>query len=159
MSKEIERKFLVADHDAALKEANQKIKKICKIEQGYLVQNGLTIRVRIDSATSVGTLTIKGPKTGITCDEYEYRIPLVDAQELLEKYAICKLSKTRYVFKLGKELYELDAFHGDLEGRMLLEIELKNENDEFVKPKWLGKEVTSNKRYSNSKLAAAGWPT
>lgn len=156
MAKEIERKFLIKDPEAAIKEATSRATKVAHIDQGYFTQNGLTVRVRIASGTA--TLTLKGPKKGLVSDEYEYTIPIEDAAELLEKYSISRLTKIRYVIPLRNVELELDVYQGSLADNMLAEVELPSPNLSFEKPKWLGEEVTKDKRYSNSNISLNGWP-
>ena len=75
-----------------------------------------------------------------------------DAENLL---LICEpgvITKTRYEVKSGYHTYEIDEFHGENEGLIIAEIELENENEEFIKPDWLGKEVTGDERYYNIML-------
>lgn len=156
MAKEIERKFLIADSRAALKDAKQNATKILQIEQGYLCKGPTTIRIRITDDNAV--ITVKGPRKNLTCDEYEYTIPALDAREMMDRYALASVTKTRYVFRVESSEYELDVFRGNLRGHMLAEIELATENAGFSRPAWLGQEVSNNKRYSNANLAFKGWP-
>lgn len=156
MAKEIERKFLIADSKLALKDAKQNATKILQIEQGYLCKGPTTIRIRITNDNAV--ITVKGPRKNLTCDEYEYTIPALDAREMMDRYALASVTKTRYVFWVESSEYELDVFHGNLRDNMLAEIELTSQDACFSKPKWLGQEVSSDKRYSNANLAFKGWP-
>ena len=148
MSKEIERKFLVKSEykNFAIKHE--------KITQGFLsTVPERTVRVRVKGKK--GFLTIKGigNKSGTTRYEFEKKISLNEASELLK---ICEkgiIEKTRYVIPTDKNLFfEVDEFYGDNEGLVLAEIELPTENTKFKKPDWLGKEVTGDKRYYNSVL-------
>jgi len=148
MSKEIERKFLVkAEYkNFAIKHE--------KITQGFLsTVPERTVRVRVKGKK--GFLTIKGigNKSGTTRYEFEKKISLNEASELLK---ICEkgiIEKTRYIIPTDKNLFfEVDEFYGDNEGLVLAEIELPTENTKFKKPDWLGKEVTGDKRYYNSVL-------
>ncbi len=148
MSKEIERKFLVKSEykNFAIKHE--------KITQGFLsTVPERTVRVRVKGKK--GFLTIKGigNKSGTTRYEFEKKISLNEASELLK---ICEkgiIEKTRYIIPTDKNLFfEVDEFYGDNEGLVLAEIELPTENTKFKKPDWLGKEVTGDKRYYNSVL-------
>lgn len=148
MGLEIERKFLV---DA------EKWKAFAKpqgtpYQQGYLVnEKGKTIRIRI--AGDKAFITIKGETTGFTRKEYEYEIPLQDAQELLKSFALQGTAKTRYRIPVAGKVFEVDEFKGENEGLIVAEIELKSESDSFEKPDFLGEEVTFDPRYYNSNLA------
>ncbi|MDL2290210.1 CYTH domain-containing protein [Paludibacteraceae bacterium OttesenSCG-928-F17] len=146
---EIERKFLV-------KNDSYKTESIRSypIMQGYLsFAPERTVRIRIKA--NKGYITVKGKsnKSQMTRFEWEKRIPLADARNLL---ALCEpviIQKTRYEIPCGNYMYEVDEFHGDHEGLVIAEIELKSEEDSFFKPTWLGEEVTTDKKYYNSYLS------
>ena len=145
MGKEIERKFHVKYEDL---EANKDLRGGVPIIQGYISEHpNPTVRIRTMGPHFSAKLTIKGDTDGITRDEYEYDIPVEDAKEML---GMCPkvLSKTRYC--LGK--FEIDVFHGDLEGLVIAEIELESEDEEFEVPSWFGKEVSHDSRFYNSNL-------
>lgn len=148
MAQEIERKFLVKD-DSFKKDAF----KSTRIVQGYLSSvPERTVRVRIKG--DKGYLTVKGigNETGASRFEWEIEIPKTDAENLLK---ICEpgvIDKTRYLVKVGSHTFEVDEFYGDNEGLILAEIELHSEDEAFIKPAWLGKEVTGDTRYYNSML-------
>ncbi len=146
MATEIERKFLVRGDDWR---TDQGVRFI----QGYLNRDKeRTVRLRI--AGTQAFLTIKGINTGATCSEYEYEIPLIDAEEL---WKICDgplIEKTRYKVAYGGMIWEVDEFHGDNEGLVVAEVELQKEDQYFERPGWLGQEVTSDARYFNSNLCA-----
>ncbi|MFN8274804.1 MAG: CYTH domain-containing protein [Flavobacteriaceae bacterium] len=146
---EIERKFLV-NSDAFIQQAtSQEV-----IAQGYLNSHPeRTVRVRI--AGERGIITIKGKSntTGTTRFEWETEISLADALPLL---ALCEngvIHKKRYKIPLGKHCYEVDVFEGENQGLILAEIELVDENESYLKPEWLGIEVTGDERYYNAYLS------
>ena len=150
---EIERKFLVKS-DAFLAQA-----VTCyQIEQGYLCKEpGKTIRVRIRDARAF--LTIKSGKLreGLAKFEWEREIELADARELMNLCLPGAISKTRYIIPTqpyqGEERkWEVDVFHGRLEGRVLAEIELGDEQEPFTRPDWLGEEVTGLPQYYNANM-------
>ncbi|MFK8183264.1 MAG: CYTH domain-containing protein [Phormidesmis sp.] len=155
MAKEIERKFLVrSDRWQAFVAATAPMgTAYC---QGYIATAiaGQSVRVRI--AGEQGFLTIKGPvqgKQGLTRTEFEYAIPVRDAQEMLE--TLCErpfISKTRYRLTLGEVVWEVDEFKGDNAGLMVAEVELRSEEQPFERPNWLGAEVSGDARYYNSSL-------
>ena len=60
--------------------------------------------------------------------------------------------KTRYIVPEQGHLFEIDVFHGKNEGLVIAEIELSNEDENFIRPSWLGKEVTGDLRYYNASL-------
>ena len=147
MALEIERKFLVNPE----KLPAQILTGGEKISQGYLcVEPARTVRIRIKG--SKGFLTIKSSNVGIVRKEFEYEIPLDDAQELLKLCAPNVLKKVRYKVEYVGKIWEVDIFSGRHEGLILAEVEL-NSADEFVDlPNWIEKEVSDDPRYFNSNL-------
>lgn len=145
MATEIERKFLVVGEGWR---NGQPGARYC---QGYLTTKRITVRVR--RAANHAYLTIKGPARGISRPEFEYPIPVEDAETMLR--TLCKrplVEKTRYaVFFAGKE-WAVDVFSGKNAGLVLAEIELSNPDEPFEMPPWIGEEVTHDKRYKNSSL-------
>jgi CYTH domain-containing protein len=120
--------------------------------QGYLNRDKLrTVRVRL--AGEMGFLTIKGPTHGATRAEFEYAIPLADALSLLELCEGPLIDKVRFQVPLGNVVWEVDEFAGDNAGLVVAEVELPSEDAAFVRPDWLGEEVTHDARYFNSNLA------
>jgi len=147
MAQEIERKFLVkGDFKAsAFKET--------RITQAYLSSvPERTVRVRIKG--DKGFLTIKGigNASGASRYEWEREIPVNEVKELLELCEPGALDKTRYLVKSGDHTFEVDEFYGENEGLTVAEVELGSEDEEFIKPDWLGEEVTGDVRYFNSML-------
>lgn len=154
MAKEIERKFLIdlAQWQQVIKPAGQHYR------QGYLVTDPQkTIRVRLTDTT--GYLTIKGISVGATRLEYEYEIPLAEAKELLDNFAISELSKIRYNITFANKLWEVDEFLGDNAGLLVAEIELQSEEEQFSLPPWVTAEVTGEEKYYNSNLTANPYKT
>ena len=144
MAKEIERKFLVKD-------SWQPQSSGIKIAQGYLsTVPERTVRVRIKG--NRGYLTIKGKNQGISRAEFEYEIPVQDAEELLQLAEQPILVKTRYLEKQGDFTWEVDVFAGENQGLVVAEIELPAEDAEFSRPAWLGQEVSGDVRYYNANL-------
>lgn len=144
---EIERKFLVDRSKWNLVEKNT----VYQITQAYIEKNeNLTIRVRLKNTKAY--LTIKGKTTGISRSEFEYEIPFNDALELINKFASKTITKERFEIFHGKHLWEIDVFHGHLEGLIIAEIELNSENEEFEKPDWILGEVSYDQKYFNANL-------
>jgi CYTH domain-containing protein len=144
---EIERKFLVDKKAWELFE--KPVPK--KIIQAYLFQSPeKTIRVRIKG--NKGFLTIKGKTTGISRSEFEYEIPFAEAEQIISEFADKTILKNRYEIKVGNHLWEIDEFHGKLEGLLLAEIELSDEAEEFELPTWATSDVSTDENYYNSKL-------
>jgi CYTH domain-containing protein len=144
---EIERKFLLHQElwDAVIKPSPK------KIVQAYLVNTAeKTIRVRIKGDR--GFITIKGPTKGISRSEFEYEIPLTDAENLIAQFAEKVIDKDRYEINFEGKLWEVDVFHGKLEGLILAEIELEHEDEDFSIPEWIAKEVSHDVEYYNARL-------
>ncbi len=148
MATEIERKFLVLD-DSYKREA------FCKhsISQGYICSDrGRTVRIRIRD--DKGFLTIKGPSAdgGLSRYEFEQEIPIDDARHLMTLCQPGIIDKTRWLVRSGSHTFEVDEFHGDNDGLVIAEVELKSSDEEFTKPAFVGTEVTGDRRYYNAQL-------
>lgn len=156
MAVEIERKFLVAS-DAWRAPGLE----VGRYRQGYLARGeACVVRVRI--AGERAFLTLKGRALNLTRPEYEYDIPAHDAEAMLAQFAQGALvEKTRYLVPHAGRTWEVDVFHGENEGLVLAELELSREDEPFVRPPWLGREVSSEPRYQNASLALRpyrSWP-
>jgi len=151
---EIERKFLVTS-DAFLSQATRHY----EIEQGYLCKEpSKTIRVRIRDARAFLTIKSGKMREGIAKFEWEREIELADARELMNLCLPGAISKTRYIipaapFEGEERCWEVDVFHsGTMSGKALAEIELGDENEPFLRPDWLGDEVTGLPQYYNANM-------
>lgn len=148
MGKEIERKFLVHE-DVAWRSINGTIYR-----QGYLsTVKERTVRVR--TIGDKGYLTIKGITVGATRLEFEYDIPVNEAEELLD--LLCErplIEKRRRIIEFAGLIWEVDEFFGDNMGLILAEVELENEDQRFSKPAWIAQEVTDDARYFNANLVS-----
>ncbi|MGH7916222.1 MAG: CYTH domain-containing protein [Candidatus Binataceae bacterium] len=153
MAKEIERKFLLKNDAWRGLGAGEKYR------QGYLsTAKTATVRVRIIDHRAY--LTIKGLSSGASRSEYEYSIPYADAAEIVEE--LCErplIEKTRYRISFNNSLWEVDEFEGANQGLLLAEIELQSEDQDFVKPDWIGDEVTGDPRYYNANLVKKPFST
>jgi CYTH domain-containing protein len=146
MALEIERKFLV---DAEKWQPNVPETLLC---QGYLsIDPNPTVRVRI--AGDKAFLTIKGRTETISRPEFEYEIPVADANEMLKLAISNSVEKIRYEVMYEGFLWEVDVFSGRNEGLIIAEIELESENQDFARPDWLLDEVSGDRRYYNSYLS------
>lgn len=147
MGVEIERKFLVVSdrwrghHPGVL------------YRQGYLpTTDQRTVRIRV--AGDQGYLTLKGPAQGLIRPEFEYPIPLQDAEAMLTKFCVSPLiEKRRYRVWVEDLLWEIDEFLGANAGLILAEVELTHPDQAIVLPDWAGSEVTHDSRYYNASLA------
>ena len=148
MALEIERKFLVLD-DSYKHEAYAS----SHIRQGYICsERGRTVRIRIRDGHAF--ITIKGPSLdgGLSRYEFEQSIPLDDAEKLMTLCDPGVIDKTRWLVRAGEHVYEVDEFHGDNEGLVVAEVELRRADESPIIPPFIGKEVTGDRRYYNSQL-------
>lgn len=156
MSLEIERKFLVAS-DGWRAQA----RRATAMKQGYLSGEGgrASTRVRIEGERA--NLNIKAAVVGRARAEYQYDIPLREAEELLATLCVGVLEKTRHYVEQGELTWEIDVFEGANAGLVVAEIELPAVDHGFERPAWLGREVTDDRRYYNQHLALhpySTWP-
>jgi CYTH domain-containing protein len=146
---EIERKFLVKGDFYPF------VTKKERIVQAYLLATvERTVRVRIKGSEAF--ISIKGAagKNGFSRLEFEYPIPMPDAEALMGLAQPGLIEKERHYVPYKAHLFEIDVFHGDKEGLVVAELELQSENEAFEKPDWLGEEVTFDRRYYNAYLAS-----
>jgi adenylate cyclase len=152
MANEIEHKFLIRDD-----RWRQQVERSAPMRQGYLTSDArCSVRVRV--ADGQGFLNIKSViksgTLGIQRSEYEYPIPLAEAEEILD--TLCEkplLEKTRHYLHFGGRLWEIDEFAGDNTGLIVAEVELDRPDEPFARPDWLGEDVSHDIRYYNSQLA------
>jgi len=147
MPLEIERKFLVHPNkwDVLIKPEGE------RIVQSYLSFNPeSTVRLRIKGPLAF--ITIKGKSKGISRLEYEYPIPVQDAQNMIDQMNLDSIDKIRYNIPCDNHLWEVDVFSGKNKGLIVAEIELNSESETFSKPEWVGEEVSHDIRYFNSNL-------
>lgn len=153
MAVEIERKFLVLGDDW------RTLGTPVRYRQGYLAADQRrSVRVRV--AGDRGFITIKGQTTGITRAEYEYEIPLQDAEALLDN--LCDrplIEKTRTKIERNGLLWEVDEFFGENQGLVMAEVELVSPDQLVQPPDWIGQEVSDDPRYYNSNLAKQPFQT
>lgn len=148
MALEIERKFLLCSD--AWRAA---VRSRTLMRQGYL-SSGSRCSIRARLTDDRAWLNLKSKRSGMTRLEYEYPIPVADADEILRD--LCDgplIEKYRHEVTLGAHTWEIDEFLGDNAGLIVAEIELRAENETFERPSWLGKEVTEEQRYYNFNLA------
>ncbi|KNY19694.1 CYTH domain-containing protein [Methylobacterium sp. ARG-1] len=152
MALEIERKFL----------ATSAVLPCCRsgtlLVQGYLFTDAHhTLRVR--RAGDRAFLTWKGPKSGAVREEVECEVPLQMGEALLADVPLNeRVQKVRYRVEHAGSIWDVDVFEGALDGLMLAEIEMAHEDELVALPFWLGREVTSDQRYRNSRLAMGAMP-
>ena len=148
MAQEIERKYLVLDssykHEAY--SSNH-------VRQGYLCSDrGKTVRIRLRDARAY--ITIKGPSLdgGLSRYEFEQEIPFEDGEKMMSLCQEGLIDKTRWLVRSGDHTFEVDEFHGDNEGLVVAEVELRNRDEQPIIPHFIGKEVTGDRRYYNAQL-------
>jgi adenylate cyclase len=153
MGVEIERKFLLAG------EGWRALGQPVLLRQGYLSSDpARVVRVRVEGDQAY--MTIKGRSVGATRGEWEYPIPLADANELLER--LCEqpiVEKFRRKIEFAGNVWEVDEFLGVNQGLVVAEIELASEDQAFDQPEWIGAEVTHEARYFNSSLVRNPYST
>lgn len=148
MGLEIERKFLVIN-DSWRKAASVGI----PIKQGYLI-GGKDASVRVRLEGDKANLNIKSATLGVKRQEFEYAIPVADAEALLA--TLCHhpiIEKVRYLVPYANKQWEVDVFEGDNAGLVVAELELQDEAEEYKCPPWLGEEVSHDPRYYNTCLS------
>ncbi|MGM0634752.1 MAG: CYTH domain-containing protein [Bacteroidota bacterium] len=146
--KEIERKFLVKSEGFKSNTTNQ-----YKITQAYLNSHpNRTVRIRIKNELAFLTIKGKSSEDGRSRFEWEQPIDIKEAMQLLQLCEPGKIKKVRYEVKHDNHLWEIDVFEEQHQGLIIAEIELKDADEDFEKPEWLGKEVTGDSRYYNSQL-------
>ncbi len=147
MGVEIERKFLVKNNlwQTYVNDGTD-------FKQAYLSSDGLcSVRVRIEG--SKANLNIKSATLNIIRQEFEYPIPLNEAEELISLFCPTTVIKKRYKIEHAGKVWELDVFAGENDGLVVAEIELEHADETFDLPPWAGKEVSSEIRYYNTELA------
>jgi adenylate cyclase len=145
MALEIERKFLVTKN-------NWRNGQGAMYRQGYLNSDeNRNVRVRV--VEDRGYLTVKGISRGATRVEYEYEIPKAEADAMLDN--LCEqplIIKKRFKIEFKGFVWEVDEFLGENQGLIIAELELESETQTFIKPEWIGVEVTGDPKYFNSNL-------
>ena len=148
MGIEIERKFLIRN-DSWREAAGVGI----PIKQGYLV-GGKEASVRVRLHGDKANLNIKSATLGVRRQEFEYPIPVEEAEIILT--TLCQrpiIEKTRYLVVYANKQWEVDVFEGDNAGLIVAELELHDETEKFEHPPWLGEEVSDDPRYYNTCLS------
>jgi adenylate cyclase len=162
---EIERRFLVG--------GPQWRDQVCwsrQLQQGYLSRqaDGLTLRVRtsrpigLEGTAAAGPeawLTLKAPPPaapagpeGLVRQEFEYPIPLEDAEALLALTAL-QLSKIRHGLDLPGGDWVVDVFAGANAPLVVAEVELSSADQVLEVPPWCAQELTGQHHFSNAALA------
>jgi len=153
MSREIERKFLLKS------DTWRGLAHGVTYRQGYLCTvPERTVRVRI--AGEAAFLTVKGLTIGNSRAEFEYAIPVRDAEQMLKLCEGPLVEKSRYEIPHAGKTWQVDEFFGENLGLIIAEVELASESEQPELPDWIGEEVSGNPRYYNASLARnpfSGW--
>jgi len=148
MALEIERKFLVRSDGWKQQAVRQRT-----LRQAYLSKShALSMRVRIEGNESA-TLTIKAAKQGFERHEFEYRIPVADAEALLAWRSGTVITKTRHIVPIDELIWEVDVYEGENRGLVIAEVELSKADQTVHRPAWLGDEVSHDGKYFNASLS------
>lgn len=151
---EIERKFLLKDGSW-----RSLVDRSLVMKQGYL-SSEKHCSIRIRTAGSEAWLNLKSATIGAQRHEFEYPVPLAEAELMLQTLGNGPLiEKTRHYVTYGSHLWEIDEFHAENDGLIVAEIELDAVDESFERPAWLGEEVTSDIRYYNTLLAKKPFST
>ncbi|WP_274379332.1 CYTH domain-containing protein [Teichococcus vastitatis] len=143
---EIERKFLLVSDDWK-----------AGVVQTHVLKDGLLARfgegkVRIRQTRDRAWITVKGPRTGISRAEFEYEIPLQEAEEILSLCELPHIEKVRHMVPYGGLIWAVDIHQGPLAGIEFAEVELEDPEQPVPLPPWAGDEVTHDPRYRKATL-------
>jgi adenylate cyclase len=154
MGIEVERKFLVVGDSW-----RADVRSATRIVQGYIARTGgAVVRVRLKGEHAF--LTLKGPSRGISRSEFEYPIPVTDAEAMLAEFTEGPvIDKVRHLVPVGDHTWEVDVFAGPNAPLVLAEVELASPDEPFVLPGWAGADVSDDARYFNANLAEAPYST
>lgn len=153
MGHEIERKFLTSSQSW-----QSAVSKVSDIRQVYLAMtDSASVRIRIKDDVKA-FLAVKSAEAGPSRLEFEYPIPVDEAKALFELRIGHIVEKRRHIVAVDGRHWEVDLFHGVLDGLVMAELELDDAEQQFHKPDWLGGEVTHDWRYYNASLAVHGLP-
>ena len=149
MATEIERKFLLSSDEGR--------RSVCRSQrfiQGYLTRPGAStscsVRVRIGEGEA--WLNIKAALAGVERSEFEYAVPVADAERMLVEFCDARIEKVRHDVDFRGRTFEIDEFFGDNAGLIVAELELESADAAFERPPWLGGEVSDKRRYYNLHL-------
>jgi adenylate cyclase len=147
MALEIERRFRVSS-DAW----RTSVARSTRITQGYLAITEFSV-IRVRVRDTQGYVTIKSRDGGLAREEFEYAIPLADAESLLRLCGQRILEKTRHEVDYGGFCWEIDEYLAPLEDLIIAEVELHSESEDPPRPPWVGEEITHDGSFSNAALA------
>jgi adenylate cyclase len=148
-NREIERKFLVKQLPEKLKR-----RRHYPIAQGYLASEPGGRHVRLRKKGKTASLTFKVGR-GAHREEREVKLSPKQFAALWPGTAGRRLRKLRYEIPWRNLMIEIDVYRGKHSGLVVAEVEFPDLATcrEFKSPRWFGREVTGQKRYSNVRLA------
>jgi adenylate cyclase len=159
MAKEIERKFTVDTVKIATAIAGNAFSDKREINQYYVIsQKGLAVRLRKDEGADHAVLAVKSGTNALAVDEFEFKTHLSEYEDKKAEMVGIEISKTRYEIEFDGRTWEVDFFHGELEGLVVAEIECDDAADITNLPEWTVEDVTFDSRYKNAVLALNGAP-
>src|SRR6266545_4158803 len=143
-SREIERKFLIKQLPLEILRSRH-----FRIAQGYLANEPGGRHVRLRKKRKTAFLTFKVGRASAR-EEREIRLSPKQFATLWRR-----LRKTRYEIPWKNLKIEIDIYHGRNHGLMVAEVEFPSQAScrQFKPPRWLAREITGEKRYSNVRLA------
>ncbi len=151
MGVEIERKFLLKSDEWKAHVTETHVIKQSYLQSGLETSQKSSVRIRISNKQA--NINVKSAELSAVRQEYEYDIPLHDAEQMLS--TLCDnviIEKTRFYVPYGSHLWEVDVFSGENTGLQMAEIELMSLGEDFERPDWIGAEVTNDERYYNNYL-------
>lgn len=152
MSIEIERRFLVCSDGWRAAVASSRWYR-----QSYLSHTAES-SIRVRRSDDYGTITVKGPRAGFARDEFEYQIPVPDAEYMLRHMCVTPIiEKVRHWVESAGATWEVDVYCGEASGLLLAEIELDRIDQPFALPAWVGAEVTLDPSYRSQGIARGLW--
>ncbi|WP_092154462.1 CYTH domain-containing protein [Bosea sp. CRIB-10] len=146
---EIERKFMVTGQEWRAVASPGRL-----LRQGYFVPAGRAATIRVRCSADGAWLAIKGPREGPVRPEFEYEVPLADAEEMLRTLCVDRtIEKLRYSIEADGLVWNVDEFRGANSGLVFTEVELESSDQPVKLPSWVGEEITGREEYRNAVLA------
>tara|TARA_B100000886_G_scaffold36895_1_gene22974 strand:- start:171 stop:638 length:468 start_codon:yes stop_codon:yes gene_type:complete len=147
MSLEIERRFLIKNDNW-----KEFITKKIFIEQGYLTKNLDDWIIRIRFTGKDFKIALKKHIEGLTNFEFEYSIPRKDGETIMSNLSHT-IKKERFFLEVEKKSWIIDCFKESNYPLEIAEIELSREEEDFILPSFISKEITGLLHYSNFSLS------
>lgn len=149
MALEIERKFLLTDD-----RWRDEVVRSERLVDGLLATStGRKVRVRIYGGRA--TIAVKTQRKQGVRHEFEYDIPIADAEHLLaHECGGGVLAKTRHYVPYEGFTWEVDVYEAPLDDVVLVEVELQSAEQDPPRPAWVGREVTDEPAYSKQRMFA-----